>query len=70
MRKIHQEYYKHLTVKVFRDSRWNEYVVKLYDFTLLPKAALLATYHTDRKDDALCTAGNMLYEAARKITNM
>lgn len=63
MKKI-AEYTKHpRQVKVYRNSEWNEYIVKFYEYwedfsTMHCGYAHLtnADYHTDDKQDAIDTA--------------
>ncbi|WP_338807255.1 hypothetical protein V8U11_11045 [Pseudomonas chlororaphis] len=45
--------------KVYRDSEWGEYQVRLYIQGSLLKEA---NYHTDDKDDACNTARSMINE--------
>ena len=45
-----------VVVKVFRNSEWNEYVVKAY-VRDIPRTG--ANYHTDDKQDALDTMHHM-----------
>lgn len=43
------------------NSEWNEYIVRLYNKQ--NESKMLASYHTDDKDDAIGTANKMLSEA-------
>ena len=46
-----------LTTKVYRDTEWDEYVVRLYRNGV---EQVMASYHTDNKQDALDTALAMI----------
>jgi hypothetical protein len=45
-----------LTTKVFKDTEWDEYSVRLFKNGI---EQVLASYHTDSKQDALDTARAM-----------
>lgn len=52
------------TAKVYRDSEWNEWVVKYaVDNHLLKKS----DYHTDCKDDAIVTAQHHILRVSRQF---
>jgi hypothetical protein len=46
-----------LIVKIYRDTEWDEYVVRLFKNGI---EQVLASYHTDDKQDALDTAQAMI----------
>ncbi len=53
MKRIHTETLGDKTAKVYRDSEWQEYRVRLYICGALHAGA---DYHTGEKDDAIETA--------------
>ena len=61
-----------LTTKVFRDTEWDEYVVRLYRNGI---EQVMASYHTDYKRDAVDTAWAMINQGekvssrSKKMTN-
>lgn len=57
MKKIHEITFGARTAKVYRDSNWNEYRVRLYARGRLDEAA---DYFTDDKQDAIDTAAAMV----------
>ena len=57
MKKIHEITFGARTAKVYRDSNWNEYRVRLYVRGRLDEAA---DYFTDDKQDAISTAAKMV----------
>lgn len=57
MKKIHEITFGARTAKVYRDSNWNEYRVRLYARGRLDEAT---DYFTDDKQDAIDTAAAMV----------
>lgn len=51
-----------LTTKVFRDTEWDEYVVRLYRNGI---EQVMASYHTDYKRDAVDTAWAMINQGEK-----
>jgi hypothetical protein len=51
-----------LTTKVYRDTEWDEYVVRLYRNGI---EQVLASYHTDYKKDAVSTAWAMINQGEK-----
>jgi len=58
MRRIHVETNGNQTAKVFRDSDWNEYRIRLYDNGILNPDA---DGFEDDKDSAIATAKAMVW---------
>lgn len=56
LKRIHVETNGDRTVKVYRDSEWNEYRARLYESG---KLYAPADYHTDDRTDAIETAKKM-----------
>jgi len=56
------------TVKVYRDTEWNEYVSRLFKDGV---ELVNASYHTDDKEDALDTANSMIgfYRIREELKN-
>jgi hypothetical protein len=49
------------TVKVYRDTEWNEYICRLFIDGIEHKDS---SYHTDDKEDALASAYNLPFMTA------
>lgn len=58
MRKIKVYEKGNCRAEIYKNSEWNEYVIKFYDQVLLGQFMHMpdANYHTDSKDDAIGTA--------------
>ena len=55
---MHKLIHSRIEVKIYRDSEWDEYVVKCYT-----DGVQQGSYHTSDKDDAEGSAKHMLNEA-------
>lgn len=69
MKRIHTETHGYKTAKVYRDSEWQEFRVRLY---INGQLNAPADYHTDEKADAIATAAAMVLPcetAARLLHN-